>query len=472
LTGFSAIAAPPLTEAAVTNWQELGTWDDAYVLNDLDIVVVRRGDAFSLLSVTNAFAVSPLASTPAARGSTIVGAAHCDRRMWVFLQRTKDDPCAIDLADGNVVEFVTTAIRAPWRRGPEIQSRIIIPHAQAAIFMIGSSYFWLNLATGEHVRFKTDYSLDYFDEKQLVAVFTENGRPKRHRAVDMRTGKNVLEIPNQFKRPFIPFYWPDTKLAQPVQAYCTFPPDPNPRESLIGVSSEGRILPLGLGPMRDAYLATPRVREGHLAFRLREEYRCGLEPARLYVRQIDGVAEPILVSTSATDCILLTGGDCIYTTARLEPHGQKDEAWFRVGDGSVAWNLLEGIESLPPLSKSLADKSYVRDSMEINLQDVFGSNRHPTLTLCRFEHHQSDMRALALPTEEEEEHLGNRLWRRTMVVSRDRRILLPVLRGISEEDRPDVLWLHSSGRLIVGYYLWSGGGERRRTIRLRAIEVE
>ena len=142
--------------------------------------------------------------------------------MWVFLQRTKDDPCAIDLADGNVVEFVTTAIRAPWRRGPEIQSRIIIPHAQAAMFMIGSSYFWLNLATGEHVRFKTDYSLHYFDEKQLVAVFTENGRPESHRAVDMRTGRNVLEIPNRFKSPFIPFYWPDTTLAQPVQAYCAY----------------------------------------------------------------------------------------------------------------------------------------------------------------------------------------------------------------------------------------------------------
>ena len=87
LTEFAAIATPPLTESSVTNWQDLGTWDDAYVLDDLDIVVLRRGDAFSMLTVTNAFVASSLANTPAARDSMIVGATHCDGRTWLFLQR-------------------------------------------------------------------------------------------------------------------------------------------------------------------------------------------------------------------------------------------------------------------------------------------------------------------------------------------------------------------------------------------------
>lgn len=479
--GLAATASPPLIESTSTNWQDLGIWDDAGIVNDLDSVLVRRGDAFRRLVVTNGFTARPLSQTPAARDSRMVGAAHCGGRLWVFLQRAQEEPCAVDLVDGRVVTFSTSLIRAPWGRGPEIQSHIVIPHAKAAVFMVAGGsgrfwprpgnrpfYFWLNLATGEQVRFDTDWELDYFDQQQLIAVFKAVGRGSYH-AVDMRTGRAVAQVPDRQRAPFVSFNWTDREAAKPVSAFRAFPPDPNPRELMVGLTCGGQVFPLGLDTARDRQLNTRRVRDGYLAFCVTAEDQTGPVPARCYVRKCEEGATPTLVSTTATDCVLLSGGDCLYTAVQRGSQREKGEAWYRAGDGSAEWNLLEGIPRLPPLPDTVAGKDYLHDSMQITLHDAFGSAAGPALALCQFEHQQTDPRAVPVFASS---FLPNRYWRRTLVVDRDRRILLSVLGDVDRRDRPDQLWLHNSGHLIAGDFGWSTAGDSRRTVTLRAIAIK
>jgi hypothetical protein len=476
MTNGAALAAPPLTQSSATNWLDLGTWDDACVLNGLDLIVVRRGDAFHSLAVTNGFAPSPLAATPAARDSRIVGSAHGEGRLWVFLQRAAAEPCAVDLLNGQVVTFATTPIRAPWGRGPQIQSHLVLPHANAALLMIAGGsgrpwprpgnrpfYFWLNLASAKQVSFNPDWDLDFFDQHQLVAVFKARGRGTYH-AIDMRTGLALPTVPDRRRVPVVPFDWTDQEPAQPVWAFQSTPPDPNLHETLVGVTRAGRVYPLGLTAVRDRKLITRRIRDGHIAFSLTPVRPV---PAQCYLRQDAAGAPPALVSTSATDCVLLDGGDCLYVAAQNGPHGPIEDAWYRPGDGAAQWNLLEGIPRLPALPASLAGKTHLEDRLRVRLLEAFGSAREPALALCQFEHQQTDLRAHALrPAAVPIGHMASQYWRRTMIVGRDRRLVLPVLGSVDHQDRPDLLWLHTSGCLIAGQF---AGSDDQRTVSLRAI---
>lgn len=109
------------------------------------------------------------------------------------------------------------------------------------------------------------------------------------------------------------------------------------------------------------------------------------------------------------------------------------------------WNVLDGVARLPELELELAEKNYVQDQMNVRLITGFG-NQSP-IVLCLYEHFRGDMRSLVLPNEEKT--VKKDLWRRAVVVtSEGKRFMTGLFR---ERRMPDILWLHNSGTLMIGF---------------------
>ena len=97
-----------------------------------------------------------------------------------------------------------------------------------------------------------------------------------------------------------------------------------------------------------------------------------------------------------------------------------------------------------------------------------GSGRHEPLALCLCAHYRGDMRALIRGQERVMERVT---WRRALLLGHDgRRCLTPLFR---EDNPPDRVWLHNSGRLLTGRYVWAeSDGGRTRQVRLSECTVQ
>jgi hypothetical protein len=179
------------------------------------------------------------------------------------------------------------------------------------------------------------------------------------------------------------------------------------------------------------------------------------------------------IATDVTDFTMLGKGNTVYVTTgpgrKASPeHRRHAEAFFHDRADRSFWNVLGGVERLPELDKALAGADFITDRVMVHLIEGFGGRgRHP-LVLCLYDHHRGDLRARALGQERLVESVS---WRRALLITHDgRRCLTPLFR---EGNLPDRFWLHHSGKLLTGSYVWEDGeGGRKRQLQLSECTVQ
>ncbi|MEW6363566.1 MAG: hypothetical protein AB1714_02885 [Acidobacteriota bacterium] len=460
--------APALRDCQATEIRDWGVWDDVFVCEDEEIVVLRRGEELFSVLLTVSSSPGRLATAQAARKAQIVAAAGSGTRLWLFMQSSDAAPFAIDAYSGTLSRFDIPGLKIPGDSAPGIQSHVIIRHADAALVMVAGGdrgtwprdgnrpvYFWMNLKSGEVVALPIGWDLEYFSPDQKVAVFEKPQerdfvrRPLQ--AVDLRTGELTPETPDRRNTGAVPFDWTDTQTIKPLYQQRTETGD---RDHFAGVVIDGSVYRFDLGLDGAHYLSTAKATNGFLGFRLRGEGATGGEPGALWLMELSQGKAPQLMATGVTDFAVLDAGNCVLATAGHGHRGLSTEAFFLAQGDKTMWNVLDGVDRMPELDKELAVKDYVDDKMSVRLIKDFGGGEHGGLVLCLFTHVRGDMRSLIAPVQGKP--LERETWRRAVILSSEgHRYMIDILRDATLSDQ---IWFHNSGRVIMADYLWNSSG--------------
>jgi hypothetical protein len=479
----STVEAPPLLECKASETNDLGTWDDAYVVNDQDFIVLRRGEELFSLPMEGPSKAQKLKGAEILKNTQIIAAASVEERLWLFMNSSKTAPFAIDATSGDVAKFEIPGLNIPGDHTPGLKAPVIVKHASAAILSVSGGdratwprdgnrplYFWMDLKSGKVDRFAIGWDLEFFSATQSVAVFDKpQEKPFERRplqAVDLKTGALVERVPDRRTERYVPYDWSD---SEPVKTLYSKRPDTGDAEYFAGLSYRGLALPLDIDLEGRQYLAEAKAHNGYSAFRLRRSGASKGEPSPLWVVSLEHPERRQRVESGVADFALLDGGNIVFVTTG---HGHKNgssEAWFYPRGGMMSWNVLDGVERLPPLDKEFAGLDYIEDRMMTQLIESFGKGEHENLVLCNCTHYRGDRRALALPFRGKV--LESSKWQRAVVLaSEGRRYLTPLFRDATLFDRT---WLHHSGKLVTGTYVWHGDGAARvRQIQLAETVLE
>ena len=467
----AATSAPPLRHVQSTVHRDLGSWDDVFVCSDQDMVLLRRETDLFALSITGSADPSKLITALALAEAQIVACAGSGERLWVFLQSNQRTPLAIDAHSGKMAEFKIAGLKISANLSPEIQSHVIVRHADAVILMIAGGdretwprdgnrplYFWMSLKSGKVVAFPIGWDLEYFSPDQHIAVFEKPQRREFERrplqAVDVRTSYFVTDIPDRRQVGVAPFDWTDTQPVKPLYARRAETGD---RDYFAGISVNGAALPFELGLDGVHYMSVAKANDDFAGFRLRREGAAGVEPSSFWLTSLSRGQKPELVATGVTDFVVLGGGNGVFSSAGHGRKGLSSEAFFRIYKDATLWNVLEAVDRLPALDKEFAEKAYIEDRMSVRLIEAFGGDSRTRLALCLFTHFRGDMRSLALPVQEKP--LETTTWRRAVLLTTDgQRYMTDLFR---DGNLPDQIWLHNSGRVIMANHLWTSAGSRR-----------
>ena len=447
--------APKIHDCEVKRQTSLGTWDDAIVCKEKDMLILRREDTiYSLLMVEGA-RPEKLSKLAALRDTQIVACIPMNEKIWLLVNPSQTHAFAIEVYSGKVAFFEISKLMVPGSHAPRIQSYVASTHSSSTILMIEGGdreswprdgnrpvYFWLSLESGRVVSFPIGWDLDYFSMDQRVAVFGMTKEEAfQRKAVSMRSGERLDALPGRKGDGYVPFNWSETQDLKPVYMHR---PNMGDRAYFGGLSANGQVLPIGLDLEEVFYLAQAKEAEGFVGFRLRRSGGSAGEPSPLWLLKDEDLTDPERVASLVTDFVLLNTGNSVVSEAGHGTKKASSEAFFRALNPHSSWNVLDGISRLPELDKDLAEKNYVQDSMGVRLIEGFGN--HSPIALCLFEHSRGDMRSLAVPSQEK--LVKRELWRRAVVVtSKGERCLTPLFR---EGRVPDIVWLHNSGLLISG----------------------
>jgi hypothetical protein len=482
------VDAPPLGNARIIEQEDVGLWDDAFVCDGQDIVILRRGDDLFSRSMSSRPQLIKLATVPQVRASCIVAGTRWEDSLWLFCESADSTPFAVEAYSGRVAEFDIPGVIVPGERAPSIQSHVIIPEAGGAILMVEGGdrktwprdgnrpvYFWIGLESGQAVRLPIGWDLEYFSADQRLAVFDtprENiigRRPLRKRprqAIDMRTGATLEQLPQPGEQYGVPFRWPETQRVKPL---CVFRPETGDIGRFIGVSMGGRAYPFDTPWDIVRHLSTAAERDGFVGFRVRREGKLTVSPSSFWIAQLREKTLPEHVQDDVIDFAMLSHGQCVFVTGGRGHKGTSAEAFVYGHATRTAWIPLQGVEGLPALDPEFADMDYVEDRMTVQLTASFGSSAHDALVLCVFTHTRGDMRVL--PAAPKEERLEISTWQRALIVtSTAERFMTDIFR---EDILPERLWLHDSGRMLVGTGTWQKSGARRqRKLQLRQLVLD
>ena len=476
------VSAPPLQNTQSIEHRDLGLWDDVFVCSDQDVVLLRRESDLFALSITGSAKPSKPVTALALVEAQMVACAESGERLWVFLQSSRRAPFAIDAHSGEMATFEIAGLKIPGSQSCGIQSHVIIRPAHAVIVMIAGGdretwprdgnrplYFWLSLKSGKVVAFPIGWDLEYFSADQQVAVFEKpqlrefERRPLQ--AVDVSTGVLVTDAPDRRRMNVVPFDWTDTQPVKPLYGRRAETGD---RDYFAGISVNGAVFPCSLGLNGVYYLSSAKATDDFASFRLRREGAVVLEPSSFWQIALRRGQEPELVATGVMDFVMLGGGNCVFSSSGHGRRGLSSEAFFRVHGDKTVWKVLDGVDRLPELDKEFADKVHVEDRMSVRLIEGFGGDSRNRLALCVFTHVRGDMRAHAFPVQEKPLKLTT--WRRMVLLTTDgQRYMADLFR---DENVPDCVWLHNSGRVITGKYIWkTPGSTRERKVQLSEITV-
>jgi hypothetical protein len=474
-------AAPPLREGKATAASDLGLWDDAFVPDSQDFVILRRGDELFSLTMAATAAPKKTAKTPAVEHTQIVAAAVVDKRCWLFLNSTEAAPCVVDAHSGTVVRLEIPGLKVPGSQAPGIQSCACVPHAKGVVLMVSGGdratwpraenrpvYFWMNLSTGKVSRLPTGWDLHHFSANERIAVFA--GPPEKPlargpgHAIDMRTGEQTEALPELVKESHVPFDWGDKQTVKPLYERRQGKGD---ADFFAGLSLGGLVVPVDLGLDDVRYLSMARVSDGFAGFRLRRSGASNGQPSSLWIVPFKDSRKVEAIAKDVTDFAMLGQGNAVYVTVgqgrkASSENRPKAEAFFHDRANKSSWNVLAGVERLPELDKAFAGADFIVDRMMVQLIEGFGSSRHDSLVMCLCNHHRGDLRALRVG---QKKLLPSVTWRRALIITHDgRRCLTPLFR---EGNLPDQFWLHKSGKLLTGTYVW----EDRQDGRKRHVQL-
>jgi hypothetical protein len=479
--------APPLRHCKVTATSDLGLWDDVFVPHNQDFVVVRRGNELFSHAMAASSTPKKIGTVPAAEHTQIVAGAVVDSRCWLFLNSTRGAPCVLDAYSGTVVTLEVPGLKVPGSHTPGIQSSVVVPHANATIFAVSggdretwprpgnhSVYFWMDLRTGKMARFPIGWDLNHFSADERVAVFAmpKNKQFERRpfQGIEMSTGERSDVLPDRGKESCVPYDWTDKQTVKPLYQQRQGNGDV---DYFAGLSVGGLVLPVHLGLNDVRYLSMAKAGDDFAGFRLRRSGASKAQPSSLWIVPFNDPRKVEAIAADVTDFAMLDRGNAVYVTAGPGRNASSEnlrhaEVFFYVRGDNSSWNVLDGLERLPELDKAIANADFITDRMTVHLIDGFGSSRHDPLVICLCDHDRGDLRALTLG---QEPALQPVTWRRTLLITHDGgRCLTPLFR---EGNLPDEFWLHNSGNLLMGTYVWEEWeGGRKRQIRLSELTVQ
>jgi len=483
LTHGTTVKAPPLRGCPLNGRRDLGAWDDVLVCEDQNFIVLRRGETLFCLSMKTPSELIKLTTAPETERTEIVFGTPSDSGLWLFLQSSQTTPFAIDTYSGKIFQFSIPGLKIPGDHAPGIQSYVLVRHAHAAILMIAGGdhetwprdgnrpvYFWMSLKTGKVVPLPLGWDLEYFSSDQTVAVFAkpqENTSQRRPlQAIDVRTGAVIEEIPDRRKQASIPFNWAETQGVKPLTVRHAETGD---RDYFAGLSMNGSALPVDVSLDGVHYLSIAKAKDGFVGFRLRPEGSTNGEPSPLWFIRFKEHESLERVEVAVTDFAMLAEGKCVFVKPGNGSQGASSEAAFYAYKSKSSWNVLDDVERLPPLDKKFLGKNYVEDKTTVRLTDGFGSLDHGSLVLCLFSQFRGDMRAYVTPSQGK--CLERITWRRALILtSAGERYMTDLFR---EGSLPDQIWLHNSGKMILGNHTGQSSDSRReRKVELTEINLQ
>jgi hypothetical protein len=282
----------------------------------------------------------------------------------------------------------------------------------------------------------------------------------------MKSGEQIESVPNRRKERFIPYDWMNKLRVRPLYERRE---GKGGVDYFAGLSVDGRVLPVSLGLEEERYLSMAKSDDSFAAFQLRRSGSTGGEPGPLWLVPFKDAKKTEPIADRVTDFTMLSYGSTIYVTVEkaskpaLSQCRRHAEAFFYTRAERSSWNVLEGVDRLPKLNEALAEAAFIQDTLKVRLIEGFGASKHEPAAMCLFEHHRGDMRAFSPPREGPP--LKTVTWRRAILVGRDgKRSLTPLFR---EGNLPERIWLHHSGQVILGNYVWpEAKGESKRKVQL------
>lgn len=420
--------------------------------------------------------VGRLVTIPSLRESRIVTTLTSGERLWAFFQASQGCPFAVDVRTGETVKFEIPGGKASGIF--QIQSHVVIAHANAVILMISSGspmppegkqipWYWMSLKSGKAVALPITWRLSHFSADQLIAVFGESSP-----GMDVRTGEVVLNPSDRRSESIVPFHWTDN---QRIRAITRRSEETGGLNNFAGLSLDGTVSSIDLGLNGLYRMHVGKANDGFAGFQLVREDM--LAPATFWITPLSARPEPEFVSSSMLDFLMLGGGNCVFSCAGAGDKGAShkptrteelsSEAFYRIHKDRTQWNVLEGVERLHPLDKEYAAHGSIKDDMTVRLVEGWGSHPSDRLALCLFTHLRFDKRsgvgAGGLPL------MKSSRWRRAVLVSSDgHRYMTDLFR---EGEKLDVVWLYNSGRVITGEYLWEASDRRKVRLCQTTLQV-
>ena len=465
----AATVAPGLRHTTSGDRRDHGLWDDIVPVYGRNLLLLSRDSTLWSLSISGPSKLEKLAASPWLAGSSIVTCAESGKKLWVFVNARDRGPFAIDAHSGETTEFPIAGLNISAHEKPVIESHVIVRNADAIVLMISGGdqatwprdgnrplYFWMSLRSGTVVEFPIGWDLDYFSEDQTIAVFgadldKETFR-RRLQAVDVRTGGPVADVPDQRKAAFIPFNWPDT---EPLKWLFSRREGPADIDDFAGLSENGvvRLFDLKLGRR-----TTLKEADGFVGFRSQPDNGYYAAPGPFWISPISPGQTPKLVAREVLDFMMFGGGSAVYSSADRLSNGPSSEVFYHDYQNGTQWNVLDGVERLPPLDHEFMLRDSVKEEMSARFIGSSGNNVHARAILCLFTHYRRDDDGS--PSTKTNKVFESQMWHRTVLVaSSGQRYLTDLFR---ENEQPDEVWFHPSGTVMASNQVWISGERKKR----------
>ncbi len=490
----ATVAAPPLRFLQNAPARDLGLWDDVFVADERDDLILRRGKRLFVLpakateteatetEATETEAIPrQLLDLPELNNSSIIAGWSAGQSLWLLVQPHADLPFAIEVYSGKIARFPLPKPKAPSPQNATVQSYLISPQATAIIEVSGGDpkswprpenrplYFWLDLKSGRVVAFPIGWDLYFLSADQSTASFggakTDANGNRRGYAVDLATAKTVGEMPDRKERIFVSFNWSDTNRTKILVKYRD---GDGERGYFAGVSTGQDFYTMNVDLEQPYSLRAAQTNGNYVAFELQRPATSFDESdeRHLYLSDLESRA-PQLVTDKSSDYELLGGGNLVYSENGYGHLKRSSATYFFDAARQKRWDVLEGSDRLLALAPEFADKNYVRDKLSARFFPSFGASNDLALLLCQFQQTRLDERALPAFQAAKEPKLEHANWQRTLILSSGgQRYMTSLFR----DEQPDRLWLHASGALFAGTNVWGNNGERAQ-IRLSRTQL-
>lgn len=457
--------APVLKELKSGEKIDLGLWDDVFAGEEFNFMVLRRGSEIHYLKPGSDLSV-PMANIERMKNSKIVTGICLDDMVWLFCNSEKEGPFAVEVNSKTCIEFHKLYFWDIFSDVPYIQSWVFTPHVKSVLLdFCGASCIWVDLEKKTSIELPSGWQLRSFNATMDMAVFSRKEGLIRTEwtsvGLDMKTGETISKLPEPYKEPWVEYSW-ETKDRQAYPLYTL--PVRGGRIDLSGFSFNGTpyLQKISHDIVDVPYPPVFKARDGWISSYYYHGDTQFLRNYPLFFSQVKADAIPRLLSYDVAYNAVLGAGKCVFSkfnrdamniSYSMEDH--IDNVFVYDAATGKKWDVLEGIDGLPPIDPKLKGKGNIQDIKSVRFVNAFGQGDNGMLLLL-FYHGRCDARAVALYSELVIPHTE---WRKTILLTSEGRRYQGDLRN--EIKQWDFAWLHRSGMLILGIHEWSDDGNRK-----------